>query len=158
MKITMMMTVLALALVSFSAQAAPVASKKTKVEIARVVTLIDLEQSDDVRVALAVQDFGGSTDVSPTQQVFLTLYAKGEMFSTDATFAIAPVLSLKSAKTVSPGVYEVVGEVYDESIHDVTYTIDANQALKDIKALDCGGEFDCAASTNFKTKIDVTSK
>lgn len=156
----MMMTALTLAFVSFGAlaHAAPVANKKTKVEIARVVQVVALEQSDDVRVSLAVQDLGGSTDVSPTQKVFVTLYAKGEMFSTDATFEIAQVLSLKSAKAVKPGVYEIVGEVYDNTIHDVTYTVDANQALKDMKAVTCGDDFNCASSKGFKTTVDVTSK
>ena len=156
---TMKMMMVALVLVSFgvSAQAASVASKKTKVEIARVVSVVPLEFSDDIQVSMVLLDRGGSTDVSPTQTIYLTLYAKGEMFSTDATFEIASVLGLKSVRAVSPGVYEIVGSIYDETVYDVTYTVNATQALKDMKAVNCGHDFDCAASTNFKSKIDVTS-
>ena len=155
-----MMTALVLALVSFGAlaHAAPVASKKTKVELARVVSVVPLELSGDVQVSASLVDLGGSTDVSPTQKIYLTLYAKGEMFSTDAVFEIASILGLKSVRAVSPGIYEIVGTIYDETIHDVTYTINSTQALKDMKAINCGGDFDCAASYGFKSKVYVTSK
>jgi hypothetical protein len=131
------------------------------VEIARVVELKRLVDKPGIQVNIAVQDLGGSTDVSPTQSVYFTLYSKGEMFSTDAAFKIADVLSLKSARRISGGVYEVVAFTYDSDAHgdyamrDRVFTIDARKAITEIKAVNCGGDFDCAASTNFKSTIEV---
>lgn len=153
-----------LALVMFPAlsQAAQVvvsSDADAQVNIARVQKVLDLKDQE-VAVNIAVKDLGGSTDVSPTYEVYLTLYLKGEMFSTDATFRIGSLLSFQSARLVSPGLYLVSGyDLTDEGeIKLKTFVIDAKKALKEIKEVNCDdGGFDCDASTNFKTSILVNS-
>lgn len=157
------MKTLALALlvtvVSLPAQAEEVRSEKTQVNMGRVVELQKLVQTNDIRVNVTVEDLGGSTDVSPTQQVYLTLYAKGEMFSTDAVFKIAPAFDFVGAKRVSGGVYEitVVDYLADQGMKNVTYVVDARRAIVEIKNVRCE-DFDCDASNNFASSVSVTRK
>jgi len=47
-----------------------------------------------------VQDLGGRTDVSPTKQLFLSMYRKGEMYNVDATFDLGAYFDLVSAARV----------------------------------------------------------
>ncbi len=144
--------------ISMSTQAATVNSEDVTVSVARVVKVVPLVQKNGLQVSVVVQDLGGSTDVSPTQTVYLTLYAKGEMFSTDATFKIANVLSLISAKRVSGGVYEIKAMTYETDMAETTYTIDATKAVTEIKAVDCDGDFDCEASQKFTTTVQVKTR
>jgi hypothetical protein len=124
--------------------------------LARVVQLVTLVAKPDLRVAVAVKDLGGSTDVSPTQRAFFTLYSKGEMFSTDAAFDLGPVFSVKSARRVSGGKYEVSVVAPDENGMPVpaTWKIDAIAAITKLREVRCD-DFDCDASRNFSASIDV---
>ncbi len=144
-----------IAISGVAAQAEVVRSEDAQVSIARV-TSVDAFKEGEVQASIAVQDHGGSTDVSPTETVFLTLYRKGEMFSTDATFKIESVVAFEKARRVSAGVYELTAR--DTRWKKVTYRIDARKALKEINAVDCGDEFDCGASTNFASEVNVTVK
>lgn len=152
------------ALLPQAALAATVRSGKHEVNVGRVAELHRLSaSSDDVKVQVVVQDLGGSTDVSPTQTVYFTLYTKGEMFSTNAAFEIANVLTFKSAKRVKKGVYEVtLVDIDEEGRFDFekgsTYRIDARKAISAMEAVDCGGDFDCGDSENFAAEISVTRK
>lgn len=135
--------------------------KKAETNIARVVQLFNLVNKPQLIANVVVRDIGGSTDLSPTQEAFFTLYVKGEMFSTDAAFDLGPVFSVKSAKRIDGGIYETVVERYDyekNQFRDVTLRIDAVTAIHAIKAVDCAGDFDCPASDNFETSISVTEK
>lgn len=145
--------------ITTQAQALTIESAKTSVEIARVVEIKNLVSKPNLQVNIVVQDHGGSTDMSPTQTVYFTLYSKGEMFSTDAAFKIADIFSLKSARRVSGGIYEIVAVTYnDNGLNDTTFTINAQKAVTEIQRVDCGGDFDCDASNNFKTSIEVSQK
>lgn len=146
---------------SLSAQAEVVRNDRenSRTDIARVVQVVNLVNKNHIMVNVAVEDLGGSTDVSPTQKVFLTLYSKGEMFSTDASFEIGRVWSFKSAKRVSGGIYEIKVEGFDEnySLVDITYVVDARKALTDLKNVSCD-DFDCDASQQFQSSVIVTKK
>lgn len=147
-----------------AAQAETIRSEKHQTNIARVTELHQLSAPKaEVGVQVVVEDLGGSTDLSPTQTVFLTLYRKGEMFSTDAAFKLANVLFLKGVKRVKNGVYEVtVVDIDEEGRFDFekgsTYRIDARKAISAIAAVDCGGDFDCGNSENFASEISMTRK
>ncbi len=148
-------------ILSFSLLSSPAMAKEIRnddanaqVNIARVVKLVNLVDKPNILANIAVQDLGGSTDVSPTQKVFLTLYSKGEMFSTDAAFEIANVLSFESARRVAGGIYEVKVLEYSETIETVTYRIDARKAVMEIQKVQCE-DFDCDASENFTSTISV---
>jgi hypothetical protein len=155
---TMKNLVILASFAAFAAQAREVVSDRAnaQVNIARVTAVMNLVNKPEIMVNVSIQDLGGSTDVSPTQKVFLNLYAKGEMFSTDASFEIANVLEVVAARRFSGGVYEVKVKEYNDTIETVTYRINAVDAVNAIMAVDCGDEFDCDASTNFASKVSVT--
>lgn len=132
--------------------------KAAQISVARVVESVKLESSDGVLASVVVEDTGGTTDVSPTQNVYLTLYAKGEMYDVDAAFLLANVLQFNSARLLSPGKYEVVAQVYEQNIVQKTFIIDASTALLNMKAVDCAGDFDCDAATKFKAEVEVSSR
>lgn len=150
---------LMVSLVSVVAQAEEIRSTETSVNIARVVQVINLVTTPEIQVNVTVQDLGGSTDMSPTQAVYLTLYAKGEMFSTDAAFEIANVFGVKSAKRIKGGIYEitVLGWEDEKGLVDVTYAVDARKAIVAMKNVSCE-DFDCDASENFSSTISVVRK
>lgn len=140
--------------------AAEVKSSKEVVSPSRVVELVKLVNKEDIKVSILVSDIGGSTDVSPTQELYFTLYVKGEMYNTDATFNLGAIYKFISAKRISGGVYEVVAEVPNEEnwMPEVkTLVIDAQKAIISIKAVTCE-DFDCDASTQFAASIDVQKK
>lgn len=146
-------------LVSFNSFAAVVTSTtKNKVNVARIDKVITLVDKSDIKVNVVVSDLGGSTDVSPTKNLFFTLYSKGEMFSTDATFDLGPAYEVLSAKRISGGVYEIKATLPSdgsEMMKTVTLKVDAGSAITKLKAVNCGGEFDCEASANFSASINV---
>lgn len=146
-------------LFSLSAQAEEIRSSETSVNIARVTQVINLVTTSEIQVNVAVQDLGGSTDMSPTETVFLTLYTKGEMFSTDASFEIANTFGFKSAKRIKGGIYEITVLTWDDGkgLVDATYVVDARKAIVDIKNVHCD-DFDCDASENFSSTISVVRK
>ena len=132
----------------------------TKIEASRVVELIKLVNKEDIKVSLVVQDNGGSTDVSPTQKLFFTIYSKGEMTNTDATFDLGYIYELLAAKRVSGGIYEVeVSAPNEESSmpENQTLVIDAQKAIIALKAVYCE-EYACPASTEFESTIEVEKK
>ena len=143
-----------------AAYAVNVVSQEVSATVGSIVQVTPLVQKHGLQVFASVIDHGGSTDLSPTQTVYLSVYAKGEMYDTSATFKIADVLSVKSIRRVSGGIYEVVAVNYEApaGIVDTTYTIDARIAVTAIQAIDCGGEFGCEASDKFQTGVEVTSK
>lgn len=135
-----------------------VKSTKNPVSVARVVEIVPLVKNSDMQISAVVQDLGGSTDLSSTQNVFLTMYVKGEMFNVEATFLVSDVIEFKSASATSPTTFEVVATYYDGSarLFDRTYKIDAAKAIADMKAVDCGGDFDCDAAEKFASTVEVT--
>lgn len=147
---------------SFKAQATEIKSSNeaAQVNIARVVQLIPLVKKWDINVSVAVKDLGGSTDVSPTQEAYLTLYAKGEMFSTAASFKLGPVFAVNSAQRISGGIYSVevsVPNQTDGNPVNKTFLINAQKAINAIKSVRCE-DFDCDASKNFVNTISLTVK
>lgn len=150
---------LMVSLLPLAAQAEEIRSSDTSVNIARVTQVINLASTPEIQVNVAVQDLGGSTDVSPTQTIYLTLYTKGEMFSTDATFEITTAFAFQGAKRIKGGLYEitVLGWNDERGLVDVTYVVDARKAIVEIKNVRCE-EFDCDASENFSSTISVVRK
>jgi hypothetical protein len=164
MKSSIASALVSMTILTSSAQAAEVinsADANSKlVNIGRIVKLVNLVEKEGMQINVMVVDRGGSTDVSPTQEAFLTLYSKGEMFSTDASFDLGPIYSLKSARRIAAGVFEIkVSEPGGGNgmPADATYTVDAKQATVDMRAVRCE-DFDCEASSNFKASITVKKK
>jgi len=148
---------LMIALLPLAAHAHEVKSEKVNVSLARVVELHQVsEPKAATQVSVVVHDLGGSTDLSPTQAIYLTVYNKGEMFSTDATFLIDNVFGFEGARRRSDGRLEVkaLGSRGEKYLVPVTYLIDARGAVKAIEAITCE-DFDCEASENFSASISV---
>lgn len=62
------------------------------------------------------------------QALWLTLFLKGEMFSTDAAFKIGTAIIVKSASRVGAGIYKVVITQIDEPVvEDMTLTINVTK-------------------------------
>lgn len=132
----------------------------TSAEVARIVQLVTVYLKPDIQINLVVKDLGGSTDLSPTQELYFTLYRKGEMFSTDATFKLGSIYDFKSAKKISNGVFEVlIGGVDFETTgpKNKLLIIDAEKAIEDILKIRCS-DFDCTASKKFKARINIIEK
>lgn len=146
--------------ISSAALAAPVESVLEKaVNLARVVKVVNMVTTPGIMVNVSVVDRGGSTDVSPTQSVFLNLYSKGEMFSTDAVFPLGDVLEFKAARRTAAGMYQVdVIGMTDAGPKAQRLTVDARQATASIQAVRCEDEFDCEASETFSSTIDVVRR
>lgn len=148
-----------LLLSSFSALADIVTSTRdNKINVARIDKVVTLVDKAGIKVNLVVEDRGGSTDVSPTKNMYFTLYSKGEMFSTDATFDLGWAYEVTSAKRLEGGIYEVKAMLptADEGLmKPVTLKINAINAINAIKSVKCD-DFDCAASEQFAATISVT--
>lgn len=143
-------------LVPSVALAKTIESADAQVPVARVVQRIELVDKPHIQVALIVEDLGGSTDVSPTQKLYFVLYAKGEMFSTDASFDLGPIFGVKATKRQSGGLYEV--ELFDGFTGKKNViVIDARDAIVALNKVSCD-DFECDASKNFKARIEVTPK
>ena len=134
--------------------------RQAMVHVARVQKFIPLEKVGAIKVSVVMIDTGGSTDVSPTHKLYFTLYKRGEMFSTDASFYLGYFFGLKSARKISNGIYELTVDGVDKhyNIKTETYTIDARQAMRAMDMVDCKDEFDCDASTYFRTRIAFYKK
>jgi hypothetical protein len=153
MKFTLFAVSLMLSLSSFAGIIA--STKNNKINVARIDKVITLVNKPEIKVNIVVEDLGGSTDVSATQKTYFTLYSKGEMFSTDATFDLGPIMELKDAKRVAGGVYQLT--VLNEEMKSQLILINAVSAINKIKNVKCD-DFDCEASTNFSASIGVVRK
>lgn len=137
-----------------------IVSMKHQVPVGRITKVYNILSqkypNPRMSVSLVVEDMGGSTDVSPTQKLFFTLYIKGEMFSTDLAFDLGAVLDIKGAKRVGPGKYQVDYSADFKNVKSII--IDASKAIEDILAVKCPSEFDCDASRLLKSSIVVSPK
>jgi len=137
-------------------------SANTTVPITRVTKLVNMVDRDGLTINVAIQDLGGTTDVSPTHKVFLTLFLKGEMFNVDAAFELGNFFQFLSAKRTAPGLYEIRAITTEPhprfgAMPMAILQVDARQATVDIRAVTCGDDgMDCPAAERFKTSITVT--
>ena len=75
-------------------------SSNPSAPLSRITKVQNLVERDGLTISLTVQDLGGTTDVSPTKQLFLSMYRKGEMYIVDATFDLGAYFDLVSAARV----------------------------------------------------------
>lgn len=137
-------------------------SSSAEVPITRVTQLINMVDRDGLTINIAIQDLGGSTDVSPTQKLFLTLYLKGELFNVDAAFELGDYFRFLSAKRTAPGLYEIRAITTEShpkfgALPLAILQVDARQATVDIRAVRCSDDDeDCPAADRFQSAITVT--
>lgn len=132
----------------------------TSAEVSRIVELIKLELRPDLQVNVVVRDLGGTTDVSPTQMLYFTLYSKREQFSTDAAFNLGAIYDFKSARKISNAQFEIfIGGIDLETSmpKNKLLIIDARKSISDILKVKCAN-VDCPASDEFESSIILTEK
>lgn len=132
----------------------------TAVEVSRIVDLVKLVSRPDLQANITVKDLGGTTDVTPTQELFFTLYTKGDTYSTDATFNLGAIYDFKSARKISDGVFEILagGIDFETSMpKNKLLIISAQKAMTDILNVKCT-KVDCPASDDFESTIFVSEK
>ena len=83
---------------STNIQSKEILSSKNLINVGRIVDLVKLIDKDVIKVNLTVNDLGGSTDVSSSQNIYFSIYLKGEMLSTVASFNLGQIYSLKNVK------------------------------------------------------------
>lgn len=149
-----------LPLVAFAEEVIPNTPGGVNVNVARVTQMYDLEMHQGIDVKLIVEDLGGSSDVSHSKQGYLTMYLKGELFDTTATFPIGTFFEIKSVKKKESGIYKITVTQWDKDylkIEEKTFTIFAIGALYDISEVRCNIQWgDCSAS--LQTKISLMEK
>ncbi len=132
----------------------------TAVEVSRIVELVKLIEKPDIQINVTVRDLGGATEVSPTQELFFTLYRKGEKFSADATFNLGPIYDFKSATKLPNGNYEIfVGGVdFETSMpKNKLLIINAQKAINEILKVKCE-KYTCPESVQFKSIISINEQ
>jgi hypothetical protein len=130
--------------------------KEAMVHTARIEKVICLADENGINVSMVIVDTGGTTDLTPTKDIFFTLYKRGEMFSTDASFRLGAFFSLQFAEKVQKGIYKFKAKSLNKDYREeeAVYIIDATNALKEIRSVTCGEEESgCAASKHFRTRI-----
>lgn len=113
-------------------------------DISRIAGFYPLLDKPGLTVQAVVIDQGGSTDASPMQMLYLTLYSKGEICSTGASFNLGPVFSVQGAKRIEAGIYEIRTQAPDNGIEnqkDMIFRVDARQATAGIQKAPCEEEF-----------------
>ncbi len=102
----------------------------------------------DLRVGLVVIDLGGSTDVSPKAQAYLTMFNEAEMKNATSLHLLTHLNELVSAKRTEAGIYEVVVKRYDVEGAwgggEITtkLVVDARLASVDVRKMKGVEEFD----------------
>ena len=146
-----------LVLASLNSFAASVSSKPASIKVSRVEKVITLVDKADIKVKIVVEELGLSTDVSPTKNVYLTLYVPGEMSDAEATFDLGQSYGVDSAKRNSAGIYEIVGSSVnpaDRMPVKSVITVDAAKSIVAIKALECPELESC----NFEGSVEMKVK
>ncbi len=131
-------------------------SLKHTIPVARIVQLIDIVDKKTLRVAVAVEDLGFSTELAPNKHAYFTLYTKGDDFYVGASFYLGSVYSVESAKRISGGIYEIKLTTTTDNIilpEKKTLRINAIKAINDMKSVFCVDGFDCDAARDFQSKI-----
>lgn len=151
MKTTLLLMLLAFSSLAYSIE---INSEKIDVNPAKIIKHIVLSADEDkyLRVQVVHEFVMGSTDLSNTGRIILSISLLGEERDASASFIISETISLLSAKELSSGVYEITLMDANAETNNltVTKTIDARKAIKNV--LNACGHFE---SCEVKTTIEV---
>ena len=151
-----MKTELVLILLSLSTlvHSTEIQSEKISVNPAKIVKQIFLVNDEDkyLRIQVVHEFIMGSTDLSNTGRIILSISQLAEDRDASASFIISETISLLSARELSRGIFEIT--YMDASIESddltVTKIVDVKKALKNI--LNSCGFFE---SCEVKTAIEI---
>lgn len=107
----------------------------------------------NLQVKVIVVSSGGSADMSPRNNVYFGLYSENEMSDSISTYDIGPVFKLTSARRVSGGIYELLGQFTAEDVakkRDSKITINAVAAIKELETLRCDEGSVCELKSSIK--------
>ena len=139
--------------------------KPSLASVEKAEVLIQSQKDDSVlRVSLVVTDNGGSTDVSPFSELYLTTFNESEERDAQSIHLISHINQLISYKRLNPGIYEVVVRLldYDSACPSwngkieglMKMTIDARQLTADVRSFRNVGDFESGV---IRTPITVKS-
>lgn len=151
-----MKTALVLILLSFSSlsYSLEISSEAINVNPAKIIKHVLLANNEDkyLRVQAVHEFVMGSTDLSNTGRIILSISLLGEERDASSSFIISDTISLLSAKELSSGVYEITFMDANAETNNLTVTkiIDAKKAIKNV--LNACGHFE---SCEVKTTIEI---
>lgn len=107
--------------------------KDARISVAEVTGSILLTRTvDNGELRLVTVTNGGSTDVSPTEQMYLTFYQAGEMANLSTSFLLGPGWGVTGVKKLGTGIFEITFRVLDEKgDHSESLIINGNGVSAD---------------------------
>lgn len=121
--------------------------------VEKQITLVQSVEGDsDLRVSFLITDNGGSTDVSPKANLYLTTFNQSEMKDAQSAHLITAINDLISYKRIEAGVYQAVVRLYDSSSTCTSWKgkteglmrviVDAKRLTADVRSFRGVKEFD----------------
>ncbi len=164
LKMLMMLTLLFISSNVIAAQPEVIKSlpeNKAMIDVDRISStkVLSKNTEGDATVRLVIVDRNGSTDVSPTKQLFITYFHRGEQQNVHTAFDLGQyyevkqiVPSKKNKHVIKVVDYVTVGD--ESKMVPVTLTIDTSKIFADDKNLKLE-EFD---EKHFESSINVSRK
>jgi hypothetical protein len=131
-----------------------ITSSKISIKPSRItdrIVLVD-NKANAMRVQVLSVFVDGATDFSNTSKIVLALSQLGEMATVEASFDLGESIGLDSAKRLGPGLYQVTFIDANKGIEPQVLTIDATQAVSDIKNARCEEFGTCEITTTVNVK------
>jgi|GEM_PF-4726821 len=131
-----------------------ITSSKISIKPSRItdrIVLVD-NKVNAMRVQVLSVFVDGATDFSNTSKIVLALSQLGEMATVEASFDLGESIGLDSAKRLGPGLYQVTFIDANKGIEPQVLTIDATQAVSDIKNARCEEFGTCEITTTVNVK------
>ncbi|MES2856709.1 MAG: hypothetical protein V4692_12635 [Bdellovibrionota bacterium] len=130
-------------LTATSAFAETIKSRRVSVNAARItdrIVLADKNGERAVLVQILAEKTNGSTDVSNTHRLILSISQIGEMSETEASFVLTKSMGIQSATRLEGGRYQIVFmEASSENPGFLeTRIIDARDAVSSVQDSKCG--------------------
>ena len=131
-----------------------ITSSKISIKPSRItdrIVLVD-NKVNAMRVQVLSVFVDGATDFSNTSKIVLALSQLGEIATVEASFDLGESIGLDSAKRLGPGLYQVTFIDANKGIEPQVLTIDATQAVSDIKNARCEEFGTCEITTTVNVK------
>lgn len=90
----------------------------------------------DLQIRVIVESTGGSTDVSPTKQIYFGIYSENEMSDAIGNYSLGRAYSVRSVKRLDGGMYEITGKFADYN-KESKIVINAVKAVNELESLSC---------------------
>lgn len=164
MKMKALLTFVCVLAITSTVFAAPtkvqsLSEKETLLDVDRIEKVVTVPGGKQGETRIVVLTRPGSTDVSPSIQLLVTYYHRGEQQNTHTSFNLGDFYELKKIECGKNGVCKIkvvdyITEGEGATMKPVTLTVDTRQIVADEKSLKLA-EFD---DRHFTSSILVTRK